>query len=596
MKTYHGNFCTEILTIISILLFSCSSPKNPVDAGEEIPVEDTTEDLSGEPVFDGQGCPQYDADRDTIPNFIEGEDDLDGDTIPNYLDEDSDGDTILDRHEAGDFDCGTPPIDTDEDETPDYLDVDSDNDTILDSEEAGDSNLQSYPRDTDELGTPDFRDIDSDNDGLSDIQERESGTNPYDSDSDHDGFKDIEEIASQTGDPLDSNRTPSPDEDFITLWYKGRSIYRIYNATVRYVKNDVFFIIDDTVSANEVYDVFKNESGSIYSLLGSKLSGLKVGIGVFSGWGMPHGIYPPECYHPFYGFLTMNASMQSFSEAINRIPICPEPARGSSVLSSLFGSAGPKIVSDWSHSSGDCNETTSIGAACFRKDARRFIFLTVQEDFPTQEPEGTDNPKTIDDAISVLNQEGIHTVGFIQQNNPYGEPYGKISSLARQTNSIDRTMRPLVYLTGSDGTSILSSLENAIRDIDNSLPSNITLEKEDGADWPHGVDTNGDGENEDFDATNLVSTIYPRGWSPPPGVAPSEAVSHIDGITYVRTIPGTEVSYKVYFRNYSLEQGLEGFVFDVKIKIVNDEKYIFNEWKIKIIVPCIAGDSQTIEP
>jgi CSLREA domain-containing protein len=66
----------------------------------------------------------YDADRDTIPDVVEGGSDVDsdGDGTPDYLDADSDGDGIPDASEgAGDVDG---------DGLPNYLDADSDGDGI----------------------------------------------------------------------------------------------------------------------------------------------------------------------------------------------------------------------------------------------------------------------------------------------------------------------------------------------------------------------------------------------------------------------------------------------------------------------------------
>jgi len=66
--------------------------------------------------------------------------DSDGDSIPDYLDLDSDDDGIQDRHEAGDNDPNTPPLDYDGDGLPDFIDPDADNDGVLDRDEDRDGN------------------------------------------------------------------------------------------------------------------------------------------------------------------------------------------------------------------------------------------------------------------------------------------------------------------------------------------------------------------------------------------------------------------------------------------------------------------------
>ncbi|MFN3763621.1 MAG: thrombospondin type 3 repeat-containing protein, partial [Anaerolineae bacterium] len=112
----------------------------------------------------------YDADRDTIPDVVEGEGDTDHDGLPDYLDTDSDNDGIPDSVEgAGD---------TDGDGIPDSQDPDSDGDGIPDWMEAGCTSPPGigetcpYPdRDTDGDGIPDYLDPDSDGDGIPDWME-----------------------------------------------------------------------------------------------------------------------------------------------------------------------------------------------------------------------------------------------------------------------------------------------------------------------------------------------------------------------------------------------------------------------------------------
>jgi cysteine-rich repeat protein len=126
---------------------------------------------------------------DTVPDYLDTDDDGDGiptaverplegmtpgdaDPLPAWLDFDSDGDGISDRLEAG----ATPiaPINTDMMDRPDFLDTDSDNDTVLDRVEAGADPLRPTNTDGDSVG-PDFLDTDSDNDCVPDSDPSEAG-------------------------------------------------------------------------------------------------------------------------------------------------------------------------------------------------------------------------------------------------------------------------------------------------------------------------------------------------------------------------------------------------------------------------------------
>ncbi|MFH1438426.1 MAG: hypothetical protein ABIJ56_22145 [Pseudomonadota bacterium] len=578
-----------LLVIIFSSLYACSEENGSSDdALVETDGTDGAEDVEIEPPFDGPGCLEIDKDADTIPDDVEGDLDSDGDTIPNFKDEDSDGDTIHDRHEAGDFICSTDPIDTDGDGLPDYLDLDSDNDTLPDSEEAGDDDIDSYPRDTDGWGTPDFRDTDSDNDGLSDRQETGLGLDPHNEDSDGDGWSDIEEIASLSGDPLNPDKTVGEDEDIFILWYKGRSMYQVYTAAAHYFKNDVFFIVDDTT---EAAGLFRDEfAAQFLPRMNMSLDGVKTGLGIFSGWEMPGGFHPVPCFYTFYGLAKLTDRAGRLESAAAGIPLCPNPLEGGSVVNALYSVIAQSAGSAWPADEEGCAFDGAIGSACYRSDARRFAVLLVEGDFPEETPEGFPDHHSADEISEILANKGIHLAGLLVQDNLADPPYGKVAGLAAASGGTDRTLRPLVYMTGRSGEALDIAVENAIDDIARSHPADVDIEAVDGADWPEGIDVDMDGDLDNYDATQLVSTIYPRGWSPPPGIAPEEAVSHIDSTTYVRTIPDTEVSYKVYFRNYRLEQGEKGYIFDVTLKLKNQLGYVFAAWPVKIIVPCEPGD------
>jgi len=130
---------------------------------------------------DGDGMPDYldtDSDGDGIPDAEEGAGDMDGDGLPNYLDTDSDGDGIPDAVEG----IG----DVDNDGTPNYLDSDSDGDGIPDWMEAGctapptgNATCPAAGRDSDGDGTPDYRDPDDDGDGISTANEYIAGTDYF---------------------------------------------------------------------------------------------------------------------------------------------------------------------------------------------------------------------------------------------------------------------------------------------------------------------------------------------------------------------------------------------------------------------------------
>jgi hypothetical protein len=154
-----------------VLLAACESPftaptPTPIASGGDSDGDTIPDSIEGTDDIDDDERPNYldkDSDGDSIPDAVEGTGDPDGDGIPNYEDQDSDGDNVPDRIEVDPDAPDSTPSDTDEN-----------NDGVDDK----DSKRNVTPGDEDRDGTPDIHDTDSDNDGTPD------GTEAYDLDGD----------------------------------------------------------------------------------------------------------------------------------------------------------------------------------------------------------------------------------------------------------------------------------------------------------------------------------------------------------------------------------------------------------------------------
>ena len=191
--------------LVSVALALCSSLACSV---AYVPKDTAAENGSGYPDFD----------EDTILDYNEyavgnPDQDNDADAIVNWKDDDSDGDTILDAHEAGDADPLTLPFDSDADGIADFLDLDSDNNCLRDWEEKGGEN----PRDRDGDFVFDFADDDNDGDGIKDIYEIGEACEPPDSDRDGIGdYMDDDSDGDGVGDAFEGGTTPWQDEPIDT--------------------------------------------------------------------------------------------------------------------------------------------------------------------------------------------------------------------------------------------------------------------------------------------------------------------------------------------------------------------------------------------
>ncbi len=99
-------------------------------------------------------------DLDGIDEEVDDTVDPDGDSVPNYLDRDDDGDGILSIDEDPNGDGDPTNDDTDNDGLPNYLDDDDDQDGIPTQFESVDEDTNPDNDDTDEDGIPNYLDAD----------------------------------------------------------------------------------------------------------------------------------------------------------------------------------------------------------------------------------------------------------------------------------------------------------------------------------------------------------------------------------------------------------------------------------------------------
>ncbi len=539
-------------------------------------------DASTDPGWEPEpSCASPDTDGDLITDEVERAWDVDGDTVPNDEDLDSDGDTILDMHEAGDLDCDSEPVDYDGDTLYDFLDTDSDQDGILDGVEAGDEDLDTRPVDSDGWGHGDFRDTDSDNDGLGDEQETELGTDPTLADTDGDGYDDMQEMASQAGDPLLAASHPGDSERIFVLWYRGRSQYEMFTFKLQYKATDVFFVVDDTNGAHAAVQAAAAAlDDGVAASMQSSLEGLRTGLALYSGWVVPGAIVDPVCRRSVAGLARLDGvDPGRVAGLVGEAPRCPEPLLGSSLVSALFEAAGEGSPLVWDEDAGECVGGT--GGACFAPGARHVIVALHAGSFASSTPAGYGAYHTMDEVTALLAGSGIHAVGLVAGDA--GDPaIAPLTSLAASTGARDHTGRELVYIMGADGASARDALVHAVSDIATSLPTDATLTAVDGSDWPGG--------DEEVDAGRLVS-IWPEGFSPPPGFSLLEACDEMEGDSYLGCVPGTRVSYQVYYRNYTVEQQVHGQVLRVTLVLSGSDGYEFASVPASLIVPALDGDS-----
>ena len=284
---------------------------------------------------------------------------------------------------------------------------------------------------------------------------------------------------------------------------------------------------------------------------------------------------------PFVGLARISDGPASDVVApFSTIPRCPEPLLGSSLVEGLFQVAGPGSDGLWPAEE-DC--TDGVGGACFSPEARRILVVLMQGSFPESTPAGYGPHHSLEQVTTLAVDQGIHVVGLVAADTEGDPAYGPLASLASQTGTRDLHDRPLVYLLGGAGESTETMMLAAAQDVATRMPQDVTFDAVDGDDWPPGL--------ADFDATALVMTVYPQDWSPPPGISPLEACDGMDSRTFQGCVPGTEIAYDVYYRNYAQEQTTSGAIYGVMLELTGEDGYLFERLPVRFIVPALNGDS-----
>jgi len=593
--------------------------------------------------IDMDGIPDdrdLDIDEDGIENTDEwGEGgrpvDTDGDGDSDIFDPDSDDDTILDGHEGTD--------DADGDGLPNFRDLDSDDDGAPDAVEAGDAELSTPPAvceleidpSTGRLtgdGYPDYLDPDSDNDGLGDGDEHLLGTNPCSADSDGDGFDDLAEGAYERfncpdgpgSDGVDcgcaSSRTCGiPDEHFyVILPFGPDEVERDLDFSTSVQIADIFFLTDITGSM-----------GGTLSRVQSTVATARTGIMDRIKETIPDAWFGGGTFQdfPFGGY--GGGSDRAFDLVI---PMTPPSAADAvrtawTAVSASGGADGPESHTEalfqmlsggagiWSYmGSGtyavpdfeaDCLDG-GWGAPCFRSTALPIIIMfsdICAHEGPPGEDASCDPYTGIDpyparwsQAVAQMDLHGAKFIGIPTRGacaagptSPNGNsPCYYMRRTAEATGSVDLAGNPLVYDLADGGASdsvFVDTVVGAVETVATQIPTTVDTAIR-------------DDDSDEVDATQFIIELKPgcaatppldTCWRAPAGVAHEEAVAGYDESTFFDVLPGTQVTFRVSFRNSFFRGEERTRVFTAFIDVRGAAGNTLSTRQVFIIVPALPS-------
>jgi hypothetical protein len=493
---------------------------------------------------------------------MESIEDTDGDGIMNYVDEDSDGDGISDADEAGDADLATPPAD------------------------CGDDFL------------PDFRDTDSDNDGVADAEELSRGTGICDPDSDDDGVTDLVEIV-YGSDPLNPGDSPrergdfvfivpymeNPDPDVDTL---------VFSTNIQHA--DVFFMVDTTGSMGGELD---NLQSSLTSIVLPGIAGVIpdtwYGVGGFDDYPVsPYGS-AASGDRVFYLEQRTTASLSAAQNAVNRLSIhygADNPESNAVALWAIAtgGGLGSYLAPQTSCGAGE------FGYPCFRSGSVPIVIMISDAMFHNG-PSGYNYTATLGapawaTTVAALVAANIKVIGVHSDTWSNDADY---RAVATATGAVDSGSNPLVYNIPGSGTGLGTQLVNAVRDLANHVPIEVSTSLED-------VPTDA------VDARIFVDRVEPNtvgGVSDPTdptkicvgGLAVADRNGDTFPDVFTSVLPGTTVCFDIYPEmNTTVPADVVPQIFECLVHVVGDGITILDTRSIFFLVPalCVRFDFKRI--
>ncbi len=518
-----------------------------------------------------------DMDGDGLADGLEGSDDPDGDGIPNREDDDSDGDGIPDAEEQR----GREPC----------VFTDSDGD-----------------------GTPDYLDTDSDNDGLSDGEEREAGTDPTAVDTDGDGVTDLGEVRGTGSDPLDPE-DGLPEGDFFVVLPYGESERRTLTFGTDIEVADVFFLVDMTGSMQgERTNLIRGLLDVIIPGIQAEIDNVWFGAGGFDDF--PYGGYGSGNDQPFYLLKGMGPddedrgawSITAGATACPRNPATKDigeitggPNGRPDILDAVEGlpchnggdGAESYVPALWATATGmglswpsgsipsrTCEAVADRpgmprGYPCFRPGALPIILLF--GDAPFHNGPGGSQPysftaPTFDEAVTELTGIGARVIGIHSGGSP-----GDMEAMATATGAVRADGTPLVFRISGNGSGLDRTIVDAVRELVGGTPQDVNTRTE-----------NVPGNPDDFDATQFIVGIVPIEGYGPDGV-PGTGYDSKDETTFYRVIPGTQVEFRVDFRNDVRRAGATAEIFKAKIIVVGNGVADLDSRNVYIVVPPDGG-------
>lgn len=175
----------------------------------------------------------------------------------------------------------------------------------------------------------------------------------------------------------------------------------------------------------------------------------------------------------------------------------------------------------------------------------------------------TSFPVTWPQVVSALNARNIRVI-TVHSGGSYG--LADAQALADATGSYSSSGSRYVFSISSSGTGLSSAVVNAVVDLANYNRMDISA---------RAVDNTGTA----IDERGFVDSITAVGWGP------GSCTGISGGSTFVQCLPGTNVDFRIAFRNDIVMPTMSPQVFNFFIEVIGDGTFVLQRVPVRIVVP-----------
>ncbi len=340
---------------------------------------------------------------------------------------------------------------------------------------------------------------------------------------------------------------------------------------------DVYFLVDVTGSMGDEIDQIRTTLRDVLIPgIAAEIDNVHFAVGYYADFPvLDYGSPDDEVFRLLSPSTDDALAVQ---DAVNRLPLESGGDGPEATVEALYLSASGNALGRFVAPRRCPAGASTVGYPCFRTDGSRIFLVFTDAAFHNgpfnanpyvDAPELSPRPHSYTDAVTALRGIGAKVLGLYSGG---GDPEGlsHLQALARDTGAVRPDGSPIVFDIGSDGRALGAAVIEAVRTLVDEVPIDIDVLLEDGA-------------GDTFDALMFVERVEALSATPPSGA--TRRTDRFDDV-----LPGTEVTFRVFFRNELIERTDEVQRYRLQVVLRGDGITRLKTTIVEVVIPSLDGE------